>query len=82
MRRTNLAPTYGGLARWLARRLGCTPHEAEQRLQASRRAAWRMVATADELAADEMTADGETTAAHEFVRGRTIAADAAAGAGR
>lgn len=80
MRRTNLAPTYGGLARWLARRLGCTPHEAEARLQASRRAAWRMVATPDELAAEADFA--EVPAAHEFVRGRTTAADGAAGAGR
>lgn len=51
-------PTKRGprtLAEWLALRLGCTEVEAEARLRASHRAAWRMSASADELAVDEAT---------------------------
>ena len=44
-----------GLVEWLAMRLGCTQVEAEARLLASRRAAWRMSASADELAVDAAT---------------------------
>ena len=43
------------LVEWLAARLGCAQVEAEARLLASRRAAWRMSASQEELAVDEAT---------------------------
>lgn len=48
-----MSARHGSLARWLAGHLRCTVAEADERLQASRRAAFRMTATNAEWQADD-----------------------------
>lgn len=50
---------HGSLARWLARHLRCSVAEADERLQASRRAAFRLTATDAEWQADDDYRDAD-----------------------
>ena len=59
---------HGSLARWLAGHLRCSVAEADERLQASRRAAFRLTATDAEWQADDDYQDA--TAPHSS-RGNT-----------
>jgi len=50
---------HGSLARWLAGHLRCSVAEADERLQASRRAAFRLTATDAEWQADDDYRDAD-----------------------
>ena len=50
---------HGSLARWLAGHLQCSVAEADERLQASRRAAFRLTATDAEWQADDDYRDAD-----------------------
>lgn len=54
-----MSARHGSLARWLAGHLRCTVAEADERLQASRRAAFRMTATDAEWQADDDYRDAD-----------------------
>jgi len=50
---------HGSLARWLAGHLRCSVAEADERLQASRRAAFRLTASDAEWQADDDYRDAD-----------------------
>ena len=54
-----MSARHGSLARWLAGHLRCSVAEADERLQASRRAAFRMTATDAEWQADDDYRDAD-----------------------
>ena len=54
-----MSARHGSLARWLAGHLRCSVAEADERLQASRRAAFRLTATNAEWQADDDYRDAD-----------------------
>lgn len=54
-----MSARHGSLARWLAGHLRCSVAEADERLQASRRAAFRLTASDAEWQADDDYRDAD-----------------------